>query len=514
MAVKTSHRSVGDFKRIYHRNVVGILVGAQTIVTASFGGMLVFAGLVSWYDPVFWIMILGVFSLGLGILLIFLNVITEPLDELLSALMHRIGEPTLTTPPNPNSKNYQSNGFKTVLQAIYDQNPTKSKNPDSTIETGTEVKKKILASALNNTSCGVVLLDENRQIIAANSSAPVAYDRDNKPFLALDFIEDEDIASWLNSQQQDALRSERRWQRISTDQQLIKKQRYFDIVASYERGAEAEVVIILIDQSDRYLPEEEDLNFVAFAAHELRGPITVIRGYLDVLEQELADRLEGDEPELLSRLTVSANRLSSYISNILNVIKFDRHHLQVHLYEDTAMAIYDSIADDMQQRAKAQHRLLSVDIPADLPTVAADRASISEVIGNLIDNAIKYSFEGGVISVNAVAKGDFIEFSVMDNGIGIPGNIVKDIFRKFYRSHRSRDAVAGSGIGLYICKALVESHGGSISVLSRENEGSTFVFSLPTYASVADKLLEDNQLNSTLIRRSGGWIKNHAMYRK
>ena len=256
-----------------------------------------------------------------------------------------------------------------------------------------------------------------------------------------------------------------------------------------------------------------DLNFISFAAHELRGPITVIRGYLDIITEEFTDRLKGDEQQLLDRLTVSANRLSSYVDNILNVARFDRHHLKVHLLEDTIAGIYNSIADDMQLRASTQQRLLSVTIPPDLPTVAADRGSISEVISNLIDNAIKYSFEGGAVVVSARQVGDFVEVSVTDNGIGMPANVINNLFHKFYRSHRSREAVAGTGIGLYICKAFIDSHGGTISARSKENEGSTFTFTLPIYATVKDALLENGQLNNKLIRTGSGWIKNHSMYR-
>ena len=175
--------------------------------------------------------------------------------------------------------------------------------------------------------------------------------------------------------------------------------------------------------------------------------------------------------------------------------------------------MYASIADDMQMRASTQHRLLNISIPDNLPTVAADKNSIGEVIGNLIDNAIKYSFEGGVVNVTAEQKGDFVEVSVSDNGIGMPANVLKNLFHKFYRSHRSRESVAGTGIGLYICKAFVESHGGIITARSQENEGSTFSFTLPIYATVKDKLLEDGQLNRQLIRQGSGWIKNHSMYR-
>jgi signal transduction histidine kinase len=167
----------------------------------------------------------------------------------------------------------------------------------------------------------------------------------------------------------------------------------------------------------------------------------------------------------------------------------------------------------MQLRSSAQNRLLSVNFPDGLPSIAADPASLSEVFGNLIDNAIKYSNEGGAITVSAAVKGDFVEVSVEDHGIGMPGNVVSNLFQKFYRSHRSRETVAGTGIGLYISKAIVESHGGTISVRSEEGKGTTFVVALPTYQSVAAKLKESNNSNEGLIEQNSGWIKNHSMYR-
>ena len=132
----------------------------------------------------------------------------------------------------------------------------------------------------------------------------------------------------------------------------------------------------------------------------------------------------------------------------------------------------------------------------------------------MIDNALKYSNEGGVVNVTAHVEDGFVITSVEDHGIGMPGNVVSNLFHKFYRSHRSRETVSGTGIGLYISKAIVESHGGKISVRSAEGEGSTFSFSLPIYSTVADKLLASDNSNEGLINRAdGSWIKNHAMYR-
>ena len=465
----------------------------------------------TWQDPTFWMIILVIFLLGLGTIVVMMPIIIEPLYELLAALIHKVGEPSTTTPPNPNAKRYEKTGFKAALEAIYNCPPAKSTSATSADKPKTQ--GHTLIQALNHTSCGVVVLDPQKTIISANKAAPVAQTPDGESYLALDFTNEQSLSEWLADIDNKTVSAERTWQRVPVNLDAAQASRIFDVVASYQKGAPGETVVLLFDRSEQYLPEEEDLNFIAFAAHELRGPITIIRGYLDVLQEELAPTLVDDQPQLMERLIVSANRLSGYVNNILNVSRFDRHHLEVHLAEERVIDIYAAIADDMQLRASTQHRLLNISFPEDLPTVAADRGSIGEVIGNLVDNAIKYSFEGGVVTISAAQKGDFVEISIADNGIGMPASVVKNLFHKFYRSHRSREAVAGTGIGLYICKAFVESHGGIITARSQEREGSTFSFTLPIYATVKDKLLEDGQLNRQLIHKGGGWIKNHSMYR-
>lgn len=504
--MKNKVGTINDFRNGHKKKSIALSMFVQLGLFSLFIVVLFTTGLLPQINAMFWVVLSLSVAVSSMVSIFWSYIMNKPLNDILAALSHRANEPSVVTPPNPNEKNNQASGFKSVLDTIYTISTESSEEEVS--------KHDLLTQALNHTSCGIILLDADKKIISANQAAPISKSQTGELFLALDFIDEISINDWIAEQDVDAITAEKRWRRVPTDPRVIKRQRFFDIIASYERGAEAETVIVLVDQSELYLPEEEDLNFIAFAAHELRGPITVIRGYLDVFKQEMNDRFEGDEAELLSRLTISANRLSGYINNILNVAKFDRHHLKVHLREDSIADIYGSIADDMKLRAKTQHRLLNVDIPQGLPTVAADRSSISEVIGNLIDNAIKYSFEGGAVSVSAEIKGDFVEISIVDNGVGMPANVVNNLFRKFYRSHRSRDTVAGTGIGLYICKAFVESHGGSISVSSKEHHGSTFTFTLPIYATVADKLLEDDQLNEGLIRQGGGWIKNHSMYRR
>jgi signal transduction histidine kinase len=286
-------------------------------------------------------------------------------------------------------------------------------------------------------------------------------------------------------------------------------------VATYQKnGAQGvDTLLLLVDRTAHYAVNEEGMDFIALAAHELRGPITVIRGYLDILRPELDSLLSDEQRQLFDRLDVSSSRLSGYVSNILNASKYDRRHLRLHLREDRLADVYNLVADDLALRASTQGRMLTISFDPDLPTVAADRNSLSEVMANLVDNAIKYSNEGGQVQVTATADGDFVRFTVVDQGIGIPASVVGSLFGKFYRSHRSKATVAGTGLGLYISKAIIESHGGKIGLTSTEGQGSTFSFTVPIYATVAEKLLSNGDGNQGIIESSNGWIKNHSMYR-
>jgi signal transduction histidine kinase len=502
---------VRDYWPRYRRKAIALTVLMQTIATAAIGGALIVGG-VTTLSVTFWIILIAVIATSTGLNLVLLTQLLLPLKDLTSALTHISGEPSTVTPPNPNARHFERDGFKPLLQLVYALAADDKATNNSTIP-ATSAPAVDLTSALDTTSAGVIILNHDKNVIYANKAAPVHVDSDGATIIDLLFDDDTTLMSWVDECEENAVHAEHTWIRVADKITGEENRRIFDITASYDKGSAAEVVLTLFDRTTVYQPEDDNLDFIAFAAHELRGPITVIRGYLDVLGDELDPLLEDDQKELLKRLVVSANRLSSYVNNILNASRYDRRHLKVHLNEDSLAAIYDTITDDMQLRAASQNRLLSVNLPTNLPTIAADRASISEVIGNLIDNAIKYSNEGGSVTVSAAANGDFVTVSVEDHGIGMPGNVVSNLFHKFYRSHRSRETVAGTGIGLYICKAIVESHGGKIGVRSVEGQGSTFEFSLPIYAKVADKLQSNDNSSESLIEHGEGWIKNHSMYR-
>lgn len=513
MEVKKIPKQASQFWPSFLRKTILTVIIAQILVAATMIGILWFVGLVDLGSANFWILTAAFVLLSIIVNIMIAILSIHPTKDLLAAIIHISGEKSSLPLPNPNTSHNEKTGFKDALQTIYElssgQKPQVVQNTEA--QPGTD--NSILNSALDMATCGFLAMDEKRNIIYSNKSAPVHTDTNGKLALDLLFNGADTLDSWLTDCEQHSVHAEKIWTRIPDKLPNQEDRRFFDVIANYQKGANPTVILSLIDRTSLYIVDEESLDFIAFAAHELRGPITVIRGYLDVLNDELDDVLKDDQHELFRRLIVSSNRLSGYINNILNTSRYDRRHLKVHLVEDKLSSIYDMISDDMMLRAKSQNRLLSVSIPPDLPTIAVDRASMSEVLGNLIDNAIKYSNEGGSINVNAKVAGNFVEIAVEDHGIGMPESVVSQLFQKFYRSHRSRETVAGTGIGLYISKAIVESHGGNISVRSEDGRGSTFTVSIPIYSTVADKLKSSDNSNEGLINEGNGWIKNHSMYR-
>lgn len=290
----------------------------------------------------------------------------------------------------------------------------------------------------------------------------------------------------------------------------------FDVIAQYNKQDSYghELVVALIDRTSDFQRQERQMEFISLAAHELRGPITVMRGLIDVLQMELDKGLSKDHRELMTRMAVSARQLSGYVDNILNVSRVDQQNFSVRPEKVSWKQALVNGTADLAVRAKANRRELIVNIPESLPFAAIDLIAVQHVINNLVDNAIKYSKPGGKIVINASQKGDYIETTVQDTGIGMPASVVEGLFTKFYRSHRSKQIISGTGLGLYLCKAVINAHGGNIWARSTEGVGTTFGFTLPVYKATSDKSDQQNSMENDIVRGSHGWIKNHALYRQ
>lgn len=217
-------------------------------------------------------------------------------------------------------------------------------------------------------------------------------------------------------------------------------------------------------------------NMVADAAHELRTPLTNIRGYLEAM----SDGVVPASPETISSLSEEAELLSRIVNDLQELSLAEAGELKLMRQPEEMGQLIRSAVTAMQGQAVAKGLSINFDLEKSLPLCDVDAQRISEVLHNLLNNAITHTPKGGEVKVTARHTGSQVEISVIDTGEGIPAEEIGNIFERFYRVDKSRArATGGSGLGLTIARRLVEAHGGQISVESQEGKGSKFTFTVP-----------------------------------
>ncbi|MBI3624453.1 hypothetical protein HY218_02350 [Candidatus Saccharibacteria bacterium] len=330
----------------------------------------------------------------------------------------------------------------------------------------------------------------------------------------LEFPSEDTLERWVLDCQKNKITGTAYWQRARVRQPNIEL-RQCDIAAYYNRDnpSGTEFIVTLFDRTQQYNQDDDGISFVALAVHELRTPLTMLRGYIEVFEDELKAKLDPELTSFMHKMIVSAEQLAAFFNNILNFARVEQNQLNLKLTEANWGDILTAACQELTLKAEIHKRSLQVNIADDLPTVAVDSASITEVINNLIDNAIKYSQPGQTIQIDThLRKDGYVETTIQDQGVGIPAGVVAHLFDKFYRGHRTAGNVGGTGLGLYLSKAIVNAHGGQIWVQSKEEQGSTFGFSLVPASRLASELKSGD--NSGIVRSAHGWIKNHSLYRR
>jgi len=228
--------------------------------------------------------------------------------------------------------------------------------------------------------------------------------------------------------------------------------------------------------SDLERAEQLQRNMVADVAHELRTPLSNIRGYLEAVR----DGVIKPDADTIRSLDEEATLLSRLVDDLQELSLAEAGELKLACQaEDVAELINHTVAV-AQARAAEKGAAVSIDLSDKLPPVNIDHHRISQVLRNLLENAVTHTTEGGVITVAARQQGNWVEVSVTDIGEGIPPEGLPNIFERFYRVDKSRArATGGSGMGLTIAKRLVEAHGGKIEVQSELGKGSRFSFTVP-----------------------------------
>jgi two-component system phosphate regulon sensor histidine kinase PhoR len=238
-------------------------------------------------------------------------------------------------------------------------------------------------------------------------------------------------------------------------------------------------VVVLHDITEIKRLERVRSEFVANVSHELRTPLTAIKGYAETL---LAGGLD-EKPravEFVEVIARHADRLRDLIEDLLDLASVEQGEARLRIGRVAVAEVVAQAEATLRPSAVRRSQTLRAEVPAGLPAVLADRDRLAQVLINLVDNAIKFTPDGGRILLSAAAADGRIILSVSDTGIGIPPGEVGRIFERFYRVDRSRDRKeGGTGLGLAIAKHLTQAMGGTIEAESAAGTGTTFRITLP-----------------------------------
>ena len=225
-----------------------------------------------------------------------------------------------------------------------------------------------------------------------------------------------------------------------------------------------------LKKSERFKTE-----FMNIAAHELKSPITPIKGYLNLI---ISDKGINKNTKKWSQICLrNTNRLLKLINDILDVSRLNSDTMVFDMEKLNIIKILKEISEDMRPIIEGKNLNLIVNIPKDLPYVFGDKYRLEQVFENLLINAIKFTNDG---SIKINAKKEEGKIVVEDSGIGIDKSDLERVFTKFYQVNTNNDRLSeGTGLGLYICKEIIKRHNGIISAESKSNKGSKFIVKIP-----------------------------------
>ncbi|HEX7368503.1 MAG TPA: ATP-binding protein [Candidatus Saccharimonadales bacterium] len=446
--------------------------------------------------------------------------LAQPTRLIAEAILHIAPDTAASTPsPDPNSARFGKELVASLTHDVY-QLATLTAKIEGQAKASSELKSNFI---IDNLPLPILLLDAQQNVKLTNQAAGRYFgivpaeilDKNLYSLLDMSFPSAHTFDSWLADVREHNATAVTSWERVRLAATDNHPQQLFDLAAYYNKDNPTglETILVFFDHTKTYSQDDQAISFIALSVHELRTPLTLLRGYIEAFEDEFAGKLDPQMNDFMFKMSATAQQLTAFVNNILNVARVDDDQLELHLHEEAWGDIIRSAANALALRAKVRGITLEYSIAPGLPTVGADRVSIIEVINNLVDNAIKYSGSSTRIRISANLNSEgMVETTVEDYGIGIPANIIPKLFTKFYRDHHNRAQIGGTGLGLYLSKAIVSAHGGNIWVKSKVGEGSIFGFTLQPYAKLADGV--KNSDNKDIVRGAHGWIKNHSLYRR
>jgi len=347
-----------------------------------------------------------------------------------------------------------------------------------------ELEKDKLDTILSLIDDGVIALNEQFKVVLCNKAATMLYETDetgliNQNITNLGVLKDSSqLVNWDDVIELSVNHTETIYSLLHHD-----KVNYIKIFVKElaNNPNDFKWLVIMQNVTERQELELMKLDFVSVAAHELRTPITSLRGYLSILDQESKTKLSSEEQTFLQRALISSNELSDLVENLLSVAKIERGALKLNISEiDIPKLIKEEITRQKNIALQKEIQIVVKDTKIDDTKAKGDIFWVSQVIMNLINNAIKYTHNCGKVEISVEHIGEFIKVIITDDGQGIPKEALPYMFEKFFRvSGVLEQGSKGSGLGLFISKSIINQNGGEIGVESEYGKGSTFWFTLP-----------------------------------
>lgn len=339
----------------------------------------------------------------------------------------------------------------------------------------TEAERRRLTSVLENMSDGVVATDRSLRVILMNDQARdmigVAEEEAMGTNLQSLLAFEEEIVIPEDGTMPTKLID------LSTDEELFLVRAYFSPIQKHS-GPITGLIVVLHDVTEQEQVEQDRREFVANVSHELRTPLTTMRSYLEVLA-EGAYQDEELAPRFLETTQNETERMIRLVNDLLQLSKMDSKEYKMQKVKFDFVQFFNDIidrhemmkGDAIQFRRKLMKRRVYVH---------ADQDKMTQVIDNIITNAIKFSPEGGTITFRTMLRAKRLVIGIKDEGVGIPKSNLKKIFERFYRVDKARARnIGGTGLGLSIAKEVVSAHGGDIWAESEFGRGTTIYFTIP-----------------------------------
>lgn len=354
-----------------------------------------------------------------------------------------------------------------------------------------------LATIIENSANGILILDTSLNVLVVNQALTAMVDlspddvvgRPLDEVLELDVVHGDDINAAIDL---DAFFAEES-RRCEGDLHRPGGGRISLAVIYtplYDERERLVNIIVNIYDITRFREEEEmKSTFTSIISHELKTPVALIKGYAQTLAREDANWDAETARQSLQIIEEEADRLEALINNLLDVSRIQASGLTLDLDDVDIEALATKVADAYRTQTSAHQ--IRIDFPRSLPLIWGDEERLRQVMTNLVGNAIKYSPDGGVIRIGgwseqrADGQGEQVVVYVADDGIGIPSGELPHIFDRYYRVDSTlRRSTAGAGLGLFLCKAIVDAHNGRIWARSETGKGTTLFFSLPVDGGV------------------------------